>query len=140
MCPYLSKQGGCPKGERCTYAHTEEERDRFRNMVKPAKLTKPRSGDQFSRSNVGGRRSGDHGPVKAHTDTHASSLNAYDLLTSGQSSAPEQHFSEFIRYSGESSRVSTSSLIVTDIMWWGLGVTDVGVPCQYIIGFLQGNS
>lgn len=103
MCPYMSKPGGCPKGERCTYAHTEEERDRFRNMVKPSKLSKPRSGEQYSRgSGVGGGRSGrslDHGPVKAHTDTHASLGN----LKMGQlaaSAAPEQHYSDLIRYSG----------------------------------------
>ena len=100
MCPYLVKPGGCPKGERCTYAHSEEERERFRNMVKPAKPAKPRSGEQFSRSTGGRSRSGDHGPTKAHTDTHPSLAN-FDLLQSGPSSVPEQHFSEHWRYSGE---------------------------------------
>ena len=28
MCPSLGKSGGCPKGDKCTYAHSEEERDR----------------------------------------------------------------------------------------------------------------
>ena len=78
MCPYLDKPGGCPKGDSCTYAHTEEERDKFRSMVKPANKNpgKPRSGDQFIRSgSIGrlssagasgsrsGRYSGDLGPV-----------------------------------------------------------------------------
>lgn len=96
MCPYLSKPGGCPKGERCTYAHSEEERDRFRNLVKPGKPAKPRTGDQFSRAGVGGRRSGDHGPIKALTDSHTPSLNSYEVLpgTNGQ------HYTDLIRYSG----------------------------------------
>ena len=86
MCPYLSKPGGCPKGDRCTYAHTEEERDRFRNLAKPInKPSKPRSGEQFSRGSVGlGRRSGDHGPIKAHTDTHTPALNSLEMLPDGQ--------------------------------------------------------
>ena len=100
MCPYLPKPGGCPKGERCTYAHSEEERDRFRNLAKPVKPTKPRSGEQYSRGSVGGRRSGDHGPIKAHTDTHpsATALGSYEFLSG---SAPDpQHF-DHIRYSGK---------------------------------------
>ena len=93
MCPHLAKPGGCPKGDRCTYAHSEEERDRFRNMVKPAKPVKPRSGEQFSRPlGRNGSRSGDHGPTKAHTDTHPS----LSTFQSGPSSAPEH----FICYPG----------------------------------------
>lgn len=100
MCPHLSKPGGCPKGERCTYAHTEEERDRFRNMVKPSKPAKPRSGDQFRNPSARSNRSGDHGPIKAHTDTHVT-LGNYDLMQSGASSAPD-HYSELLQYPGES--------------------------------------
>lgn len=99
MCPHLSKPGGCPKGERCTYAHSEEEREKFRNMVKPSKPVKQRSGDQFRNSAGRSNRSGDLGPIKAHTDTHVT-LNSFDLLSSGPSSAPE-HFSELLHYSGE---------------------------------------
>ena len=57
MCPYLSKPGGCPKGDSCTYAHTEEERDKFRNLVRPPSkpLGKPRSGDQFPKNGSLGR-------------------------------------------------------------------------------------
>lgn len=89
MCPYLNKPGGCPKGERCTYAHSEEERDRYRNMVKPIKSTKPRSGEQY-RTSAGLRRSGDHGPIRPHTDTHTSPLNSFEA----------QRVSDFIGYPG----------------------------------------
>lgn len=67
-------------------------------MVKPVKLVKPRTGEQF-RLSGGKSRSGDHGPVKAFTDSH--SLGSFELVQSGPSSLPEHHYSDLVRYSGE---------------------------------------
>ena len=109
MCPYLTKPGGCPKGENCTYAHSEEERDRFRNMVRPStKPMKPRSGDQFpkngslNRSGTSGTRnsrfSGEIG-ITANVDgtTPLSSLSSLgggvvQSVGSGDSDSPDVSF------------------------------------------------
>ena len=66
MCPYLSKPGGCPKGDHCTYAHTEEQRDHYRDLAKNSKTAKTRT-EPFPKVSTGvrmGRYSGDHGPPK----------------------------------------------------------------------------
>lgn len=66
MCPYLSKPGGCPKGERCTYAHSEEQRDHYRDLAKNSKTAKART-EPYSKVATGvrmGRYSGDLGPAK----------------------------------------------------------------------------
>ncbi len=121
MCPHLVKPGGCPKGEHCTYAHSEEERERFRNLVKPSKPSKPRSGEHFPRSGSlsrlgsvpggggasrnSGRYSGDHGPVVKpgghDIGTPHSSLGSLDLIPSGPSSLHDprqQSYSEMLHY------------------------------------------
>lgn len=66
MCPHLTKPGGCPKGEHCTYAHTEEQRDHYRDLAKNSKTVKART-DPYPKVATGvrlGRYSGDHGPPK----------------------------------------------------------------------------
>ena len=117
MCPHLTKPGGCPKGDSCTYAHTEEERDKFRSMVKPtSKAGKPRSGEQFSRSGSSGRLSsissgaggsrdgrysGDHGPVSSlDVRSPLSSLNSMGggVVHSGPHSLQEQANAEMTYY------------------------------------------
>lgn len=117
MCPHFGKPEGCPKGENCTYAHSEEERDRFRNMVKPAKISKPRSGEQFSRgaslgratvSGLGGRNvgyPGDHTQVKPHDGTPHSSLSSLELIQSAPNSLHDQQaYSDLIRYQQHSGK------------------------------------
>ena len=67
MCPHLSKPGGCPKGDHCTYAHTEEQRDHYRDLAKNSKSAKARTEAFPSKVSAGvrmGRFSGDHGPPK----------------------------------------------------------------------------
>ena len=64
MCPHLSKPGGCPKGDHCTYAHSEEQRDHYRDLAKNSKTAKART-EPFPKVAAGvrlGRYSGDHGP------------------------------------------------------------------------------
>ena len=68
-------------------------------MVKPVKLVKPRTGEQFRLSGVKSR-SGDHGAVKSFTDSH-SSVGSFELVQGGPSSLPEHRYSDLIRYSGE---------------------------------------
>ena len=66
MCPHLSKPGGCPKGDHCTYAHSEEQRDHYRDLAKNSKTAKART-EPFPKVPPGvrlGRYSGDHGPPK----------------------------------------------------------------------------
>ena len=44
MCPNMLKLGECPRGSKCTYAHSEEEKDLYRGLNTKGK-TKPRSGE-----------------------------------------------------------------------------------------------
>lgn len=90
MCPHLSKPGGCPKGEHCTYAHTEEQRDHYRDLAKNNKTAKSRS-ELFSKVTTGvrlGRFSGDHGPPKVDGSFYPSAppgYEAYQTVSPGYS-------------------------------------------------------
>ena len=44
MCPNLLKLGECPRGTKCTYAHSEEEKELYRSLSTKSK-SKPRSGE-----------------------------------------------------------------------------------------------
>ena len=33
LCRDVTRQGGCPRGENCTYAHSQEELDRFDDIT-----------------------------------------------------------------------------------------------------------
>ena len=127
MCPHLSKPDGCPKGDHCTYAHTEEERERFRNMVKPTKMTKPRSGDQRITS-IGrppsvagvrnGRFSGDHGLImKSHDGTPHSSLSSLDMMASGPSSLNDQQYSELIHHLQQNPGIDSAAAICMILLY-----------------------
>ncbi len=116
MCPYLSKPGGCPKGDSCTYAHTEEERDKFRNLVRPTTkpLSKPRSGEQYpkngplSRTGCGSgsrnsRYSGELGPpLSLDANTPLSSLGSLGGVhsSSGDSGSPEVSYNALFHSGG----------------------------------------
>ncbi len=69
LCPNLSRPEGCPRGDKCTYAHTEEERELYRSLSKGTKPPKARTEPvkmcgASSRIGQGtrGRHSGDFGP------------------------------------------------------------------------------
>lgn len=87
MCPHLTKPGGCPKGDHCTYAHTEEQRDHYRDLAKSTKPGKARI-EPFPKVPPGvrlGRYSGDHGPPKVDGTyyTAAPSYDGYSTVPPG---------------------------------------------------------
>lgn len=88
MCPHLSKPGGCPKGDHCTYAHTEEQRDHYRDLAKNSKSAKARTEPFPSKVSSGvrmGRFSGDHGPPKIDGSFYAGpgSYDTYPTVPPG---------------------------------------------------------
>ncbi len=105
LCPALGRPEGCPRGDKCTYAHSEEERDVYRSLPKGPKPTKvrtepvkmPGGGSRGSQGGSRGHHSGDFGPpISDHT--------LYTYLPSQQQTPSSVLRAEYIRQSsGEGS-------------------------------------
>ena len=90
MCPFLSKSLGCPKGDKCTYAHSEKERDHYRDLAKNSKVVKIRP-DPFP-GKTGSSSTARGSMTNARLSRHAADLGVAKVDSSLYSSVSSMGF------------------------------------------------